>query len=215
VSRESVWCFSLARQSKKRSRGERRQSKLNDVFHWYVFFCEFALRPHKFKPAYRSKPLRKVNVRPFGAEYEGGSLKTPARSHTIAVSSLCLRWFASVSGAASLAFARVLAFATSVAGLAAALTLTIVLAFARVFTLFGISHGLEGDARIAQSARGIARTATDPVRRPATAAPAITAFDRLIIYQLSFLWLLFPLLHDGVRRGEPSIGSFFTFRPCT
>src|SRR5258707_9099621 len=162
VSRESVWCFSLARQSKKRSRGERRQSKLNGVFHLYVFFCEFALRPHKFKPAYRSKPLRKVNVRPFGAEYESGSLKTPAPSHTIAVSSLCLRWFASVSGAASLAFARVLAFATSVAGLAAALTLTIVLAFARVFTLFGISHGLEGDARIAQSARGIGTHSDGP-----------------------------------------------------
>ena len=66
-----------------------------------------------------------------------------------------MRWFAPVSCAASLAFARVLAFATSVAGLATALALTIVLAFARVFTLFGISHGLEGDARITQRRRGI------------------------------------------------------------
>jgi hypothetical protein len=60
---KNVRCFCLARQSKKRCCGERGQSKLNDVFHWYVFFCECALRPHKFKPAYRSKPLRKVNFR--------------------------------------------------------------------------------------------------------------------------------------------------------
>src|SRR5258708_17717168 len=85
----------------------------------------------------------------------GREFENSGPSHTTAVSSLCLRWFASVRGAASLAFARVLAFATSVAGLATALTLTIVLAFARVFTLFGVSHRLERDARIAQRARCI------------------------------------------------------------
>ncbi len=85
----------------------------------------------------------------------GREFENSRPSHTTAVSSLRLRWFASVCGAASLAFARVLAFATSVAGLAAALAFTIVLAFAPVFTLFGIGHGLEGDARIAQRARSI------------------------------------------------------------
>src|SRR5260370_4522195 len=80
----------------------------------------------------------------------GREFENSGPSHTTAVSSLCLRWFASVRGAAALAFARVLAFATSVAGLTSALALTIVLAFARVFTLFAISHGLEGDARMAQ-----------------------------------------------------------------
>jgi hypothetical protein len=85
----------------------------------------------------------------------GREFENSRPSHTTAVSSLRLRWFASVRGATSLAFARVLAFATSVAGLAAALAFTIVLAFARVFTLFGIGHGLEGDARIAQRARSI------------------------------------------------------------
>jgi hypothetical protein len=36
------------------------------------------------------------------------------------------------------------------------------LAFTRVFTLFGISHGLEGDARIAQRARGIGTHSDGP-----------------------------------------------------
>ena len=98
-------------------------------------------------------------------------MKTPApltplpqmlESEAAEAPSLDLRWFASVGGATSLAFARVLAFATSIAGLAAALALTIVLAFTRVFTLFGISHGLEGDARIAQRARGIGTHSDGP-----------------------------------------------------
>ena len=83
-------------------------------------------------------------------------------SHTATVSSLYLRWFTSVCGATALAFARVFAFATSVAGLAAALALTIVLAFARVLTLLGISHGLEGDSGIAQRARGIGAHSDGP-----------------------------------------------------
>ncbi len=82
VSGENVRCFSLARQSKKRSHGERRQSKLNDVFHWYVFFCECALRPHKFKPTYRSKPLRKVNVRLSVPNMRAGDCKLRPFSHS-------------------------------------------------------------------------------------------------------------------------------------
>jgi hypothetical protein len=68
----------------------------------------------------------------------------------------------SISCAASLAFARVLAFAASVAAHAAALALTIVLAFARMFTLFGFSYRLEGDATIAQRARGIGTDSDGP-----------------------------------------------------
>jgi hypothetical protein len=60
---------------------------------------------------------------------------------------------ASVGCAASFAFAVVFApiFAT-------ALALTVVLAFARVLgkgLLFGVSHGLEGDARTVRCARGV------------------------------------------------------------
>jgi len=71
-------------------------------------------------------------------------------------------WFAAVGRAASLALARILAFATSITGFAAALPLTIVLTFARVFTLFSVSYGLEGDARIAQRARGIGTHSDGP-----------------------------------------------------
>ena len=99
---------------------------------------------------------------PFWCRIRGREFENSGPSHTTLISSLCLRWFASVSCAASLAFARVLAFATSVAGLATALTLTIVLAFARVFTLFGVSHRLERDARIAQRARGIGTHSDGP-----------------------------------------------------
>jgi hypothetical protein len=70
-------------------------------------------------------------------------------------SPLYLRRFASVGRAASLAFAGVLAFATVVAGFATPLTLTIVLAFARMFALFRISHCLKGDSGIARSTCGI------------------------------------------------------------
>jgi hypothetical protein len=92
----------------------------------------------------------------------GREFENSGPSHTTLISLLCLRCFASVSCAASLAFARVLAFATSVAGLATALALTIVLAFARVFTLFGISHGLKGDARITQRRHGVGTHSDGP-----------------------------------------------------
>src|SRR5260221_8232565 len=71
-------------------------------------------------------------------------------------------WFAAVGRAASLALARILALSTSITGFAAALPLTIVLTFARVFTLFSVSYGLEGDARIAQRARGIGTHSDGP-----------------------------------------------------
>jgi hypothetical protein len=92
----------------------------------------------------------------------GREFENSGPSHTTLISLLCLRCFASVSCAASLAFARVLAFATSVAGLATALALTIVLAFARVFTLFGISHGLKGGARITQRRHGVGTHSDGP-----------------------------------------------------
>jgi hypothetical protein len=47
-----------------------------------------------------------------------------------------------------------------------------------------------------------ARAASDPLKRPAIAAPAITAFEGLIIYQLSLCGFCFPLLRDGARRTE-------------
>ena len=43
-----------------------------------------------------------------------------------------------------------------------------------------------------------ARAASDPLKRPAIAAPVITALDGLIIL-VFFVWFLFPLLRDGVR----------------
>jgi hypothetical protein len=41
------------------------------------------------------------------------------------------------------------------------------------------------------------RTANEPVRRPATAAPAITALDGLIIFDSFFVYLVFVRLRDG------------------
>jgi hypothetical protein len=75
------------------------------------------------------------------------------------------------------ALAGVLAFATVVAGLASSLALTLILAFACVFTLFSIRHRLQGDACMARAARCIDTHGEGPVRRPATPAPAITALD--------------------------------------
>jgi hypothetical protein len=73
-------------------------------------------------------------------------------------------------------FAGVLTFATVVAGLAAALALTIVLAFASVFALFSISHRLEGDACMARRARCIGTHGEGPSeeagnRRPSDYGP--------------------------------------------
>jgi hypothetical protein len=62
---------------------------------------------------------------------------------------LYCRWLASVGCATALAFAGVLAFTASVARLAPALPLTLVLTFARMFALFSVSHSLEGDACMA------------------------------------------------------------------
>jgi hypothetical protein len=45
-----------------------------------------------------------------------------------------------------------------------------------------------------------ARAASDPLKRPAIAAPAITAFDGLIMYQLSLYgvcFLFFVQYYDG------------------
>jgi hypothetical protein len=47
-----------------------------------------------------------------------------------------------------------------------------------------------------------ARAASDPLKRPAIAAPVITAFDGLIMYQLSLYGVCFPLLRDDARRTE-------------
>jgi hypothetical protein len=76
---------------------------------------------------------------------------------------------------------------------------------ARVFALFSISYGLCGNAAWPDVLAAYARAASDPLKRPAIAAPVITALDRLIIYQLSF-YGFFPLLHGGARR-DPSLGS--------
>jgi len=46
-----------------------------------------------------------------------------------------------------------------------------------------------------------ARAASDPLKRPAIAAPVITALDGLVILVL-FVWFLFPLLRD-VREQNP------------
>jgi hypothetical protein len=62
---------------------------------------------------------------------------------------LYCRWLAPVGCATALAFAGVLAFTASVARLAPALPLTLVLTFARMFALFSVSHSLEGDACMA------------------------------------------------------------------
>jgi hypothetical protein len=51
-----------------------------------------------------------------------------------------------------MAFAGVLALATGVAGLATALPLALVLAFASVFALFSVSHRLERDPCFARGA---------------------------------------------------------------
>jgi hypothetical protein len=84
-----------------------------------------------------------------------------------------------------------------------------------VFTRFGISDGLCLNARVDGCARRNARAASDPLKRPAIAAPAMTALDGLIIYQLSFygFCLLFVMMVRGER--DPSIGSFSTFCRCT
>ena len=92
-----------------------------------------------------------------------------------------MRRFTSVGRAASLTFAGVLGLASVVTGLTSALALTFVLAFTRVFALFSVSYCLERDTGFARRRRGEARTAKDPLKRPATAAAAITALDGLII----------------------------------
>ena len=47
-----------------------------------------------------------------------------------------------------------------------------------------------------------ARAAIDPLKRPAIAAPVITAFDGLIIYHLSLYGFCFRFFRDGARRRE-------------
>ncbi len=47
-----------------------------------------------------------------------------------------------------------------------------------------------------------ARAASDPLKRPAIAAPVITAFDGLIIYHLSLYGFCFLFFRDGARRRE-------------
>jgi hypothetical protein len=81
--REDVRCFSLARQStpKKSSCGEGRQSKLNDSFHFVYFFVS-ALCVHIDLNRTAIKTLKKSEPPRFGSEYRGGSLKTPALSHS-------------------------------------------------------------------------------------------------------------------------------------
>jgi hypothetical protein len=65
---------------------------------------------------------------------------------------------APVGRTTALAFAGVHAFARVVGGLTAPLALTFVHAFAGVFGqgFFGVSHGLEGNARVVRRARGVA-----------------------------------------------------------
>ena len=72
------------------------------------------------------------------------------------LSLLCCRRLAPVRGAPALALTGVFGLTTSVARLAAALSLTFVLAFAPVFAFFRIvRQGLEGDARFRRRACSI------------------------------------------------------------
>ena len=90
---------------------------------------------------------------------EGQSLQTFDLHFTEQVSRsslLCCRRLAPVRGAPALALTGVLGLTTSVARLAAALSLTFVLAFAPVFAFFRIvRQGLEGDPGFFRRARGI------------------------------------------------------------
>jgi len=61
-----------------------------------------------------------------------------------------VEWLGSVGCATNLGLAGVLSFATGIAGLAAALALTLVLAFARMFALFSVGQSLKGDAGMAR-----------------------------------------------------------------
>jgi hypothetical protein len=75
---------------------------------------------------------------------------------------LKLRWLSSVGCATTLAFAGILRFAPAVTGLASALTLTLVLTFARMFALFSISHSLKGDTCMAGRASGVGTNSEGP-----------------------------------------------------
>src|SRR5271169_5037029 len=85
----------------------------------------------------------------------GGSAKTMS-SFCQDVPTLCCRRLSPVSRAPTLALTGILALTASVARLAAALSLTFVLAFASMFAFFRIiRQGLEGDARFRRRACSI------------------------------------------------------------
>ena len=75
---------------------------------------------------------------------------------------LKLRWLSSVGCATTLAFAGILRFAPGVTGLASALSLTLVLTFARMFALFSVSHCLKGDTCMAGRASGVCTNGEGP-----------------------------------------------------
>src|SRR5258708_27198489 len=59
VPGENIWCLSLARQSRKRSNSERRQSEFNDRVHLIIFFCERVLAPTQGETPAACKTLKK------------------------------------------------------------------------------------------------------------------------------------------------------------
>ena len=71
-----------------------------------------------------------------------------------------------------------------------------------MFAFFSVLHRLKGDPRMAGRARGVGAAAKDPVRRPATAAPAITALDGLIMITFLFVFCVFVFLHQGAATRE-------------
>jgi hypothetical protein len=63
VLRENIWRFSLTRygNSQKRSRGQRRESKFDDVFHFKLFFFVSGIsRFTQVKTLTALKPFRKI-----------------------------------------------------------------------------------------------------------------------------------------------------------
>ena len=112
-----------------------------------------------------------------------------------------------------MAFAGVLAFATVVAGFAAALTLALVLAFACVFAFFSISHRLEGDPSMARCARCIGTHGEGPSQEAGNRRPSdygLGWFNHVITFLCMFGVLLVFLREACVAR-NPADAWFFRF----
>jgi hypothetical protein len=109
---------------------------------------------------------------------------------------------APVSGAPALTLTRVLGLTTAVARLAAALSLTFVLAFARVFAFFRIvRQGLEGDPRFFRRARGIGSHGERPSQKAGNSRASNYCFG-WFNHVVTFLFVVSVCLHEAAASRE-------------